>query len=381
MISLREVTLWPSKGLARTSIVSLLLIAFLLLPATGLATTADGFITQIDSPSSFEVGGLHVLLNDRTECALRIVAASDTSFDPWSRWNVPHTRLFLGQSDVNRTTVSPCALLQPTIGSAVNLVGTIRAGTSTLAVRYFVLISVQRNIDLYGTASIEESVEHTSASRGDKKELWLDGYPITITRHSSVLPASKGTSLSPVLKKNGAFKIKWGDMNSEASPTVRTRGVSTIPGGNAWIWYHAIQADDGSISAVNMRFWNKVAGKRQEAYIRQFTPHINLPDYVEQTPGHIMFGKENATIVSNVAVQAWISQVGRSLVPQYQAHFKENNPTAIHFQFYIVRPVSVVDARDFQIIDGTNCRAVLGGFSYVNPKEPLNKFQMQERCV
>jgi len=366
--TIREVKVWPSIGLATTSIVFLLLVAFLSLSATGLAMTADGFITQIDSPLSFEVSGLHVLLSGRTKCALRIVAASDTSFDPSSRWDAPHTRLFSPQSDFNRALIRPCNLLQPTVGSAVTLVGNVQADTQTLAAISFTLISVQRSIDLVGTASIEESIERTYTSQGTNGELWLDGYPITITRRSSVLPAPKGTSLSPVLKKNGAFKIKWGDINSLASPTVVTRGVYIAPSETAWIHYHAIQAADGNIMAVDMRFWNNTVGRRQEAYIRQFAPQIKLPDYAKQTPGHVMLGKENATIVSSPAVQAWISKIGRSLVPRYQASLNDDDPTKIRFRFYIVRPVSVVNARDFQIIDGTNCRAVLGGFSYLNPK-------------
>ena len=150
------------------------------------------FITQIDSPLSFEVSGLHVLLSGRTKCALRIVAASDTSFDPSSRWDAPHTRLFSPQSDFNRAVIRPCNLLQPTVGSAVTLVGNVQADTQTLAAISFILISVQRSIDLVGTASIEESIEHTHTSQGTKGEL-------------------------------------WGDMNSPASPTVVTRGVYIAP--------------------------------------------------------------------------------------------------------------------------------------------------------
>ena len=332
------------------------------------ATTVDGFVTRIDSPLSFEVGGLRIMLDARTNCALRVIAAKDTSFDPW-KWTIPRTKLFLPNSDMTQTKIEPCGLLHPAIGSAVHLEGTVRMDTQAFKASSFVLISILQNTELDGIALNEEKVEQTRTSPPQKRGLWLDGYPIAIRRDSPLLAAPGNTSFSPVLENNGTFKVDWGDINAPINPTDLKRGPSTAPSENKWIWYRAIQAADGSIRAVDMRFWNNYVGERQEAYTRQFASDIKLPDYAKQAPGNVLFHKEKAAIVPNAVIQGWIYELGMSLVPLYQKSLSSTDPTKVKFQFYVVRPIVVANWRDFQSIDGTSCWTSFDGtFAYANQK-------------
>ncbi|MHB1795590.1 MAG: hypothetical protein ACYCPO_11540 [Acidobacteriaceae bacterium] len=336
------------------------------------ATTVDGFVTRIDSPLSFEVGELHIILNARTNCALRIIAAKDTSFDPW-KWTIPHTKLFLSKSDTTQTTIEPCGLLHSAIGSAVHLEGSLRIDTRAFIASSFVLITVRQSINLVGIALNEERVEQTRTSPPRKRELWLDGYPIAITRNSSLLPAPGNTSFSPALENNGAFKIDWGDINASVSATDLKRGTSTSPSENMWIWYRAIQTANGSIRAVDMRFWNNYVGKRQEEYTRQFAPVVEVPDYATRALGHVIFlHGDKATIVPDTGIQNWITKFGASVVPKDQQSLSSTDPAKVVFRFYVVQPFWAGHflryKYGFQNIDGTSCETGgEGDFGYSNP--------------
>ncbi|MHB1958814.1 MAG: hypothetical protein ACYCO5_07255 [Acidobacteriaceae bacterium] len=340
--------------------------------AFSATTTVDGFITRIDSPLSFEVGGLHIILNARTNCALRNIAAKDTSFDPW-KWTIPRTKLFLPNSDMTQTKIEPCGLLHPAIGSAVHLEGTVRIDTRALKASSFVLISILQNTELDGIALNEERVEQTRISPPQKRELWLDGYPIAITRDSSLLPAPGNTSFSPALENNGTFRIDWGSINPPVNRIDLKLRTSATPSENMWTWYRATQTADGSLRAVDMRFWNNYVGKRQEEYTRQFAPVVETPDYTTRAPGHIIFlHGDKATIVPDTEIQNWISKLGASLVPKYQQSLSGTDPGKILFRFYVVRPFWAGHflryKYGFQNIDGTSCETGgEGDFGYSNP--------------
>jgi hypothetical protein len=111
-------------------------------------------------------------------------------------------------------------------------------------------------------------------------------------------------------------------------------------------------------------------GEKEKEFVARLAPLVHAPDYLRHLPGTIRLPgqspAENLKILPARDVQEFVSDLGESVMPEYQRQLKEQDDTKIHFHFYVVqgeRPVpddamSEVDGPLFPSRNGLNRGAV-----------------------
>lgn len=364
-----------------------LFVACLAATLPSFAESTDGFVTQIVSRASFEVGVLHVTVADGAACAVRTI---------YTRNEFSNRRSHLGplyftkgparRSVVLQTASISCNELHLTVGDRVHLVGTSQKSaffSASQIIRYVVRFAVPGSKKLRGLALLESSAYMTLEPSGWSGSVWLDGYPIRISPQTRLLSEPSATALSGKLRKDGTIQRKY------APPiAVLPSDGGAIDGllkPNTWVSYQANRSDDGNIVATQLRFWPNIpqpmkavvccryfrhyALNRGEAHYRKsFAAVIREPDYKNHIAGTINFHRGGPIqIVPDKGVQQFVSNVGLSVVPRYQETLPDSDPAKIHFCFYVIRPFRPFIGSGFQTINGLLPVMTEYGMVYSNP--------------
>ena len=306
------------------------------LAVSSFAATKDGFITSIDSPMTFDVGALHVVMNAQTKCETEAMKYNiKTRFSGfWDR----HYYVFQQYPILTSTTSESCDTLSLKVGSHINLTGDIQQGNGAFVTTHVVLYVVQNHKiqalvlnhkKLVWAALLEEKPQVHRTEQGWIGKIWLDGYPMSVTSKTRFLAAPADT------------RIKTNGSQIRAKP----HSISPIPifsenllQSNTWVFYRAIRAADGSVFAVQLRLWPNQVNIKEKKYWKQFTEKIQPPNYHSHVSGRIKFNHLKVIqILPNQAVQDLVSNLGMELIPPYQKKLSEADESKIHFRFYVVQ--------------------------------------------
>ncbi len=294
--------------------------------APASAATVEGFVTNIDSRTEFKVGTMHVLLNAQTSCKTK--------------------RPVKPSSWLTITSLVQCRSIQLAIGSRVRLVGSKQDLRGFVAEQVTVYLA-------YGSRTLEREtlIEETPmvrpSARGWSGKLWVDGYPMTVTpktkllsTHDSQIPAHLLAGVSP-------------SHTREYSKSVHEFTSSSLLKPNTWATYHVTRAADGTITAMQLWFWPNQADATGEEFLRMFTAKIETPCYSKHIPGSIQYKYGSPIqILPYQGVQNYVSQLGMTLVPQYQKELPANDPTKIDFHFYVIHPFIATPGNHLVELDG-----------------------------
>ena len=323
------------------------------------AVQADGFVTQVDSPTDFYVGSLHVMLNGKTRCETEDLH-SDIQLKTKGFWR--HRYFLLQNRPVPKGEATvPCNALSLRGGSRVQVAGDRgqQDGSLTAAQLIVYKVDIQRKFstswkfpEWAGGALLEEQPQVSRTGQGWAGTLWLDGYPMNIAPDTELLTA-------PDVKQMGIGSLfQWIEPQFKAT-ILRSKAPAPVFSAsllepNTWATYRGARRADGQILLDQIGLWPNRPYSFWEEYPTKFDPRkaaptIQPPNYASHLPGSAVFSPFNnipfdfsrrnrvLTILPDRNVQEYISQLAASLMPLYQKDMPETSPTKIHFCFYVVQ--------------------------------------------
>jgi hypothetical protein len=212
-----------------------------------------------------------------------------------------------------------------------------------------VVYGVHGSSTFRGVTLMEHSPRMASGSHASDVNIWIDGYPMTITPQTRMLTTSSETTFSGILRKDGIQKIQT-DVHSVTTYTAFSSG---IPQSNAWVSYQATHTPDGGITTSKLNFWPNHIDAKENKFLKLFTPAINTPNYNQNIPGSIRLkNQEIILILPDKTVQDWVAKLGMNLVPQYQKALPDTTATKLHFIFLVTHPFWVAYGNDFSSTNG-----------------------------
>ena len=286
-----------------TKFAAVTAIAFILLGASACAETVYGFVTNIDSPTEFDVGSIHAVISKNAVCVL-----------------LSGRRI---QSVCNTKTVS--------VFSNVRLVGKENNGifvVDKFTVYDFALLAHQKNDGII----LEENPILSKSTQGLNGNIWMDGYPITITPKTRIISDPEGTIFS------FGYDLKYIGAKAQrpSKGLLQVTDASKL-GENACVVFHAERTPDGRLIAKDIQFWSNWIDPKEKKYDKKFVMAVHLPDYIKGISGTIQYqGATPIVILPDKDIQDWVTNLGKTLIPAYQKNLLDSDATKITFQFYVV---------------------------------------------
>lgn len=296
-----------------------------ILPLTGYAKTIDGFITRIDSPSTFHLQSIEVTVAPATVCELK-----QTTFMPpppkgWTR--------DVGITAMSRGYIVPgrCKLNDLSLFTRVHVVGKLQATDKTILAKQIIIYRiVSRSRWLEGGTVLEESPHLSETGQILVGNIWIDGFPMSLSGNtllSRIQPHSilnfkiKGTQPIPYLQNNP----------NEGRP-------SEIPKKGDCAVYRAEHSARGMIRMSSLAYWPDCTSSEELRYTRKCDYDIHPPNYETHRPGLLVYKDSHPIqIVPGENVQKWVLDLGKTLIP---TGLPDQALLGINFTFYLVRGFS-----------------------------------------
>jgi hypothetical protein len=325
--------------------------------AFAAATTLDGFVTQVDSPTEFYVGSLRVSLNGKTQCETQELR-SDIYLKVRGFFLLPRQYFLLQSRPVPKSEVTvPCDTRSLSVGSRLHVAGDRGQQENSFGASRLIIYKVDLQLgfstswkspEWTGVALLEETPQVSRTAQGWTGTLWLDGYPMRIAPDTTL-------SVAPDVKELGVNHLfEW--LVPLYEETTLRGGKAHAPAFSAslfqpdtWATYRGSRGTDGAIVLGRIGLWPNRPYALWEKWPTKFdprkaTPMIHPPDYASHTAGSavfspIGFGNRNRvlSILPDRNVQEYVSRLGASLVPQYQKAIPETSDTKVDFRFYVVQ--------------------------------------------
>ena len=341
-----------TKWLAATA------LAFVLLGTAANAATVDGFVTKVDSPTEFDVGTSHVVMDGKTQCKTEILHSIIGLKEKTYAVILAH-RYFALQDRLVPSSIqsAPCNSLSLKVGDQVQIVADARHGDGSFwaaqVVRYTVRIIQSHSTHKWRSgALLEERPQISRTEKGWGGTLWLDGYPMSVTPDMDILTASTGTQMS-----YRHFELSGSPrMGAVLAPLPLPKISASLWQPNTWATYRGAGMVNGRVLLYRIRLWPNQINTSEQQFWTKFTPAIHEPDYRNHIPGTVKSPHTNADkilrILPDQNVQDFVSKLGTSLIPQYQKDLPESDATKVHFRFYIVQTVGTTFNDEMRNSDG-----------------------------
>jgi Zn-dependent protease with chaperone function len=101
--------------------------------------------------------------------------------------------------------------------------------------------------------------------------------------------------------------------------------------------YEGTEQPDGTIAATRVVFMRNELEKPEAALWKSLKLKEKAADFVAGKPGELKIDSVGKfKLLPNQEVQAYVSNLGQSLVPAYQRALPEGNPLKIPFRFYVI---------------------------------------------
>ena len=292
-----------NQNLTRWTTVAAL--AFAVLGTSARAEAIYGYVTRIDSPTEFDVGTIHAVMSKNGICILNIGE---------------HVR-------------SLCDAKSIAVYANVRLIGKARARdkafvVNKLTIDDFALSPYQMSDGII----LEENPILSKGKHGLNRKIWMDGYPITITPQTQVFHEPTDTTFS--FGYSGAHIIAKAKRHSKSLPNLSSAAKLRA---NSCVVFHSVRTPNSTITATKLQFWPNWIDPKEKQYDKKFSVAIHLPDYSKGIPGTIQYqGATPIMILPDKAIQDWVTNLGKTLIPAYQKNLPDSDATKINFHFYVV---------------------------------------------
>lgn len=282
----------------RTSTCAFPTLALLFLAWPTSAKTIRGFVTAVDSPTTWEIDDYKISL-------------------------VPDAKLKVSDAK------EPTAAFKPSdvqIGTELQAEGDYNESTHELKAKsvqvfFFDTRQISRVTLLQTVPELEKS-----DSGGWHGFLPADGQRVVVTDSTTI-------GLMPQLKENKETKTN----SRGSSPNVPAPALTSLApvGPDSVVYYVGETQSDGSVLATKLEF--DVAGPdpAEESFQKKYAPKIKDPDFARGKPGQIKLPGRRYKILSDADVQKYISHLGESLIPQSQKDLPDGSLRKVRFSFYV----------------------------------------------
>jgi hypothetical protein len=253
--------------------------------ASKLPTVFDGYITNMVSPTEFDVGSRHITCDGKTTYELEVMDQN-----------------FHHQDDLTLQVGSHIHVVNAFEGKPRSFIAT------TIQAYHFPGSGTKNALAMEGIGLIQETPALHRDGQSWIGTLWVDGYPLQLTEKTKLT--------------DGEGKPYPGDK------------IAT----NIWASYKATRNLDHSIHADSISFTPNQVDAEEKKFRDKSEAQIDEPDYVKKIPGKIKFHWAwSLDILPDKNVQDYVNRVGKSLIPQYQKDLPDSDPTKINFRFYVIQ--------------------------------------------
>src|ERR1044072_1974302 len=292
-----------------------------------------GYITRINSPTSFEIDDYRVTKDEEVVLDFENVNNGDVKFKP---------------EDIR-------------VGTEIEVQGMFNDETDELTAS-----KVSIDLDQFRTlrnttilAATPAGIE--KAEKGWQGTFWADGRRIRIEPSTQVLFELNKSEKKAV--KEGPKKEKEKDKkdaeNTQAAPAANTaadepeteplKDISNVKAG-MYATYEGMEQPNGTILASKVTFVKNELEKGEGNFWKSLKIKEKAPNFTEGNPGELsikQIGKFK--LLPNKEVQDYVQRLGNSLVPAYQKNLPDNDPQKIPFKFYVI---SAKDPNAFALANG-----------------------------
>ena len=228
---------------------------FVLAAHAGLAQSpksaiVTGFVTQVKSPSLFEIGTLDVQLSADSKCKAVVYRTRHFWFNPQLAPQMFSANP-LGENGDKRATESilPCEHLKLAVGSWVRVEG-VHNSSDILRARG-VAVYQRLDLDQVKDGAILEEDAALDNGHGAKGEIWLNGYPFEVNDQTEIRTAQEGAELEPTFR--GPYSIYIGhSWLSNVTPAV---GLDRLTAGHCATYRASTGPPDSRYLAEQLLFW------------------------------------------------------------------------------------------------------------------------------
>ena len=348
--------------------------------------TAGGFVTRIISTSDFYLGPFHVLIDAKAQCT-RGDIESDIQLQ-----NLPYAAVFSRRFFAahyrfhrNNSGVLSCGTEHLIIGQYVKVSGKCANSADLMLADHLTIYdstmrqtiaSLPGSDKWDGGALVEEEPVLHDTEEGYIGTVWLDGYPMTVSRDTTLSAATTGSLLSfrGFGFPGGLMYPTWGVVPAPS----RALSVSlSLFKPNTWAIYKTIKPQDyrwvgergGSalenLNLVRLQLWRNSVSNTESEYRAKLTPYFRPPDYIRHRPGMIGFMHSSTAagirVLAYARVQDYVSTLGESVVPTYQRELTDQDRTKIHFRFFVVQREHPIQTDEMSDIHGFSVVATKQG--------------------
>ena len=303
-------------------------------PAFLLASTLNGFVTRVTPPAEIEVGNVRVRI--RRDAICKQINSSG-----------PVRERYYGLAN-------SCNISGVEVGYHVQLTGQFDSADKFIASHFTIFESYNEPCPscllmtlhkyapgatpgvLVGGALAEEHPRIGRSASGWQGRWWLDGYPIDIGAQTRLITSSSAN----VLHELGGQILSGNPLDSKYHiRSVHKLASSRLLAANTWIFYRASYKLNQNPVASQLILWPNRTDIPETKFLLMYAAHLKLPDYRLSIPGSLQYVSGGPIqIVPDQTTQKTISQLGESLVPEYQKRLSLSDSTRVNFQFYVVHP-------------------------------------------
>jgi len=272
--------------------------------ATSFAFAKDvlihGFVTEVKSPTSFEIDDY------------RITRDNSLVFDLAKESGGQASPLFKAE-DIR-------------VGTELEVKGEYDQASKELKAKS-IKVFLQDSKTVKRTALLEKIPALTKQDAGWAGDIFADGQKI------SVVPSTVVT-LKPNQAERKALSAKKGNSGSTALASLDSLNLDTF------VHYEGVRAENGSIQAKTVEFQHGELENGEAKLWRHYDPKVKPPDYASFVPGELEMHWKKYKILPNQQVQDYIAKIGESLIPEHQRDLPAGDPMKIPFRFYLVEAKS-----------------------------------------
>jgi hypothetical protein len=255
--------------------------------------TIHGFVTAINSPTSFEIDDYKVTRDKAV--LLDLEKQADNSLDAFK------------PADIR-------------IGTELEIKGDYDEGSGELKARSIKVFSYD-TLTVKRTALLEKLPSLTNNDAGWTGLIYADGQRISVTPTTAVS-----------LKPNLAERRKSAKDKSSEGPKLTPDSLNL----DTFVSYEGVRQPDGSIQAQKVEFQHAEISSGEARMRRRFAPTVTEPDYASFEPGELKMPWATFKIVPSHEAQDYISRLGNSLIPAHQKDLPDGDPLKIPFKFFLV---------------------------------------------
>ncbi len=192
------------------------------------------------------------------------------------------------------------------------------------------------------TALIERQPLLKQDSGGWEGAFFADGQNVRVDPLTKVL-FKANRSESKAAKQRAKQQEQAREQHKDlASRTDAVEGLEPLEsldqiGPNTFMTYEGRRQPDGSIVATRIEFVRNELEKGESKLWKELEPKVKESEFTQGKPGELKIRNVGKfKLLPDPAVQAYVQRMGESLVPRFQRELAANDSTKIPFRFYVV---------------------------------------------